>query len=130
SNDHRIRTDGQSGLKQLRHDTEGTKNYFGSTHIDYSAAGIHDHSDYINTLGMGEVRFTISAVINGVEFRTRHLDFKTVRPSTTNTSFGAVEDIQFPDVPPEVTSKATVQVSNDFFFSIFKKKKVKSFKQR
>ncbi|CAL1531301.1 unnamed protein product, partial [Lymnaea stagnalis] len=103
--EERIRTDGQSGLKQLRHDTEGTKNYFGSTHIDYSAAGIHDHSDYINTLGMGE----ISAVINGVEFRTRHLDFKTVRPSTTNTSFGAVEDIQFPDVPPEVTSKATVQ---------------------
>ncbi|XP_059157606.1 uncharacterized protein LOC131941984 [Physella acuta] len=102
--EERIRTDGQSGIKQLRHDTEGSRNYYGSSHLDYSAAGIHDHSDYIRTLGMGE----IAAVINGVEFRTRHLDFKLVRPSTTNTSFLAMEDIPYPEVPPEVTSKATV----------------------
>ncbi|KAK0061640.1 hypothetical protein Bpfe_009022, partial [Biomphalaria pfeifferi] len=96
--EERTRTEGQSGIKQVRHDTEGTKNYHGSTHIDTGVAGVHDHSDYIRLLGMGEV----SAVINGVEFRTRHNDYRLVKKSSNNRSFLAVEDIPFPPVPPSV----------------------------
>lgn len=101
--EERIRGEGQSGLKQVRHDTEGTKNYFGSSHIDTGIGGVHDHSDYNRLLGMGEVQY----VMNGVDFRTRHNDYRLVRPSTTSRDFKAVEDIPFPGVPPEVTSKAT-----------------------
>ncbi|XP_012939511.1 uncharacterized protein LOC106012130, partial [Aplysia californica] len=103
--EERIRSDGQSGIKQLRHDTEGTRTYYGSTHIDYSTAAIHDHSDYVRAVGMGE---TI-AVMNGVEFRTRHNDYRLVRASTTSNDFLATEDLDFPPVPPEVTDKDSVQ---------------------
>ncbi|KAK6965980.1 hypothetical protein BgiMline_030043, partial [Biomphalaria glabrata] len=44
----------------------------------------------------------VSAVINGVEFRTRHNDYRLVKKSSTNTSFLAVEDIPFPPVPSSV----------------------------
>lgn len=41
-------------------------------------------------------------VLNGVEFRTRHNDYRLKMPSTTSTDWHATEDIPFPDVPPEV----------------------------
>jgi hypothetical protein len=34
-------------------------------------AALHDHSNHIRTIGLGE----FIAVLNGVEFRTRHNDF-------------------------------------------------------
>lgn len=65
---------------------------------DQSIAAIHSHSNYINLVGMGE----IIAVLNGVEFRTRHNDFKLRMPSPNSTEYGAAEDIPYPPVPPEV----------------------------
>ena len=65
---------------------------------DIKVAAIHDHSNYPNTLGMGEV----IAVLNGVEFRTRHNDYKLNKPSTSTKTYGATDEISFPDVPPEV----------------------------
>ncbi|XP_013410966.2 uncharacterized protein LOC106174113 [Lingula anatina] len=54
---------------------------------------------------MGE----FAAVLNGVEFRTRHNDYKFVMPCRRSKDFHCTEDIPFPDVPPEVKNKATVQ---------------------
>ena len=53
---------------------------------------------------MGE----IIAVLNGVEFRTRHNDYRLYMPSTTSTKYGLVEDIPFPEVPPEVLQQPTI----------------------
>ena len=52
-------------------------------------------------LGLGE----LNAVLNGVEFRTRHNDFSMTMPSRKSTDFHATEEIPLPDVPPEVSSK-------------------------
>ena len=40
-------------------------------------ASIHDHANNIRTVGMGE----FVAVLNGVEFRTRHNDYRLYMPS-------------------------------------------------
>ena len=58
------------------------------------------------TTGMGE----FSVVLNGLEFRTRHNDYKMVMPSTTSGEIDAVDQIQFPDVPKSVTDQPTVDV--------------------
>ena len=50
------------------------------------------------------------AVLNGVEFRTRHNDYKLRSSSTSSKNFNAIEDVKFPDVPPQVKNKKTVQV--------------------
>ena len=67
-------------------------------------ANIHDHSNHIRTVGMGE----FVAVLNGFEFRTTHNDYRLKMPATSNKTFGAVDDIKFPAVPPSVLSKTTV----------------------
>lgn len=48
---------------------------------------------------MGEV----VAVLNGVQFKTRHNDYRLNQASTTSKEYGAYEPIDFPEVPPEVT---------------------------
>ena len=42
------------------------------------------------------------AVLNGVEFRTRHNDYRLFMPSTTSNAYHAKENVPFPQVPPEV----------------------------
>ena len=64
---------------------------------------IHDHANNIRTVGMGES----VAVLNGVEFRTRHNDFRLNQPSTSSSTYGDFEPIPFPDVPPSVSAQAT-----------------------
>ena len=100
----RVRTEGQSGIKTVRQRNTGLKNYFINTHSGYSAAAIHDHANNDRTVGMGEV----TAVLNGVEFKTRHNDYRLYMPHRTSKTMNAYERIPFPDVPPEVTNKATV----------------------
>ena len=56
-----------------------------------------------STVGMGE----LNVVMNGVEFRTRHNDYRLNMP-VSNKTYNAYEPIPFPDVPPEVLAKATV----------------------
>jgi len=102
--EERIRSDGMSGIKNLRLIHQGTKPYFGDTHIGGSALSAHDHADYDRTIGLGE----FIAVMNGVEFRTRHNDYKFRKPASSHV-FDAVEDVPFPDVPPEVLNKHTLQ---------------------
>ena len=105
SAEERIRSDGDSGVKQVRHNHEGTKIYHSETHSSPDRIlSIHQHSNNIRTVGMGE----FTGVLNGVEFRTRHNDYRLFMPNRTSGDYHAVETIPFPDVPPEVSSKATV----------------------
>ena len=43
-------------------------------------ASIHNHADNILIVGIGEIQ----AVLNGVEFQTRHNDYNLNMPSTTS----------------------------------------------
>ena len=65
---------------------------------------MHEHANYDRTVGLGE----FVAVMNGVEFRTRHNDYKLRMPSLHDKSYHKMEDVPFPDVPPSVLSKHTV----------------------
>lgn len=47
---------------------------------------------------MGE----LVAVLNGVEFRTRHNDYKMQMPSKTSLDYGKTELVPYPKVPPQV----------------------------
>ena len=103
--EERIRSDGASGIKQSRLGSQGTKPYHATTYVDRRFASIHEHANNIRVVGMGE----FIAVLNGVEFRTRHNDYKLVQPSTSTKNYGATEDIPYPEVPPEVTRMRTVE---------------------
>jgi len=61
------------------------------------------HSQNIRTVGLGE----FSAVLNGVEFTTRHNDYSLKRPHRTGGGYHEVEDIAFPAVPPAVLAAGT-----------------------
>ncbi|KAL3882914.1 hypothetical protein ACJMK2_029216 [Sinanodonta woodiana] len=102
--EERIRSEGNSGVKQLRHNRDGTKSYYGETHTGSSINAIHDHSNYDRTCGMGEVQ----AVLNGVEFRTRHNDYKLGMPDPMSKTYNKMVDIPFPPVPPSVLSRHNV----------------------
>ena len=84
--------------------TDGSRPYHLNTFSSSLIASVHEHANYDRTVGLGE----FIAVLNGVEFRTRHNDYKLRRPSTTSNKYNEMEDIPFPDVPPSVKSKRTV----------------------
>eukprot|EP01084_Bolivina_argentea_P296756 511142_1 len=96
--EQRIRSEGDSGITSVRQHTDGDEMYDDGTFQNLAISAIHDHPDFINVCGMGEV----AAVLNGVEFQTRHNDFNLEMPSTTSTDYGVTEKIPQPDVPPQV----------------------------
>ena len=103
--EERIRSDGDSGVKQVRLSNEGTRNYLADTHGNSRRLmSIHEHANNIRTVGLGE----FIAVLNGVEFRTRHNDYALIMANKTSKDYHATEPIPFPEVPPEVDNKATV----------------------
>ena len=102
--EERLRSKGQSGVKQTRNGVGGAKSYHHNSHVGKRIVAIHDHSNNIRTVGMGE----FIGVLNGVEFRTRHNDYRLYMPSRNSSEFHKTEDLPFPDVPPEVTSKGSV----------------------
>ena len=103
--EERIRSHGDSGVKQVRLGHEGTRNYFADTHgHSKRVMTIHEHANNIRTIGLGE----FIAVLNGVEFRTRHNDYALVMANKASKDYHATEPIPFPEVPPEVQNKATV----------------------
>ncbi|KAL4220653.1 hypothetical protein ACF0H5_021049 [Mactra antiquata] len=102
--EERIRSDGGSGVKQIRNNAGGSKTYYHDTFAGRGFLSVHEHSNYDRTIGLGE----FIGVLNGVEFRTRHNDYKLKRPSTTSSDYHKTEDIPFPDVPPSVLNKKTV----------------------
>ena len=98
--EERIRSDGDSGLKQTRLMNRGTRPYYSETHSgDRNVMTIHDHSNYRATVGLAE----LNMVMNGVEFKTRHNDYGLHQPVTNDSTYDAVEEVEFPGVPPAVT---------------------------
>ena len=103
--EERIRSEAHSGVKQVRHGREGTRNYYGYTHTNaHTILAIHEHANNIRTVGMGE----FVAVMNGLEFRTRHNDYRLYMPHRTKRDWHATEPIPFPDVPPEVSAQPSL----------------------
>jgi len=102
--EEKIRSDGSSGIKAVRTTFDGTRNFYEPSHVGNRFCAIHEHSNYDNTVGMGEMLLTM----NGVEFKTRHNDYKIRMPSKTQT-YNAMDDIPFTPVPPTVLKKTTVQ---------------------
>uniref|UniRef100_A0A0B7AYD9 Uncharacterized protein n=1 Tax=Arion vulgaris TaxID=1028688 RepID=A0A0B7AYD9_9EUPU len=121
--EERVRNEGSSGIKIVRAVETGLHNYKSATFLGPAAFACHDHSDYDRTIGLGEM----SVVLNGVAFRTRHNDYELVQPSRTSSLQHAVEDIPFPDVPPEVLNKPTVpeqiQEMREWFQAFYKQDK-------
>ena len=72
---------------------------------------------------MGE----LEVVLNGVQFRTRHNDYKMVQKSKTSPDYNAVESLDYPDVPQEVSQhiyyiicvSLTIYIDNICFSTIY-----------
>ena len=112
-----------SGIKSVRGSISGSRPYFAETHTDLSSVfAIHDHSQKMRTVGLGE----IVVMLNGVEFRTRHNDYAIKMPHETSKTYQAVQDLPFPEVPPSVLAKETVQeqaYEMRKYFEAFKRQK-------
>ncbi|RUS91605.1 hypothetical protein EGW08_000578, partial [Elysia chlorotica] len=91
----RVRAEGSSGIVKVRGYTIGPNSYHFASHIGESFANMHDHSNYENLYGLGD----FMAVMNGVNFRTRHNDFELRRASTTSKDWLATEPIESPPLP-------------------------------
>ncbi len=102
-----LRTAGQSGLKLIRSVLTGSRPFEEESFTGrVSVANMHNHANNIRTVGLGE----LVVVLNGVEFQTRHNDFRLYMKSTTTTGFAADPiEIPFPSVPPEVLALPTVE---------------------
>jgi hypothetical protein len=115
--EERLRSEGQSGVKQTRNGVGGTKSYHLNSHLSgQRIVAIHDHSNNIRTVGMGE----FIGVLNGVEFRTRHNDYRLYMPSSNTSEYHKTEEIPFPDVPPEVASKGSLDEQVEEMIEWFK----------
>jgi len=113
--EERTRSDGDSGIKQMRMRRDGVKSYMVDSFAGHSISGLHDHSNLINTVGMGE----LIAVLNGLEFRTRHNDYKLRMPAS-NKTFNALENVPFPPVPPSVLRQPTMEKQAEELREYFK----------
>ena len=114
--EEKIRSDGGSGLKGIRQNYGGTQSYHYPDDTSTSVAAIHEHANNIRTIGMGE----FIGVLNGVEFRTRHNDYRLKQPHSTGSGYHQTEDIEFPEVPPEVLELETVEEQIDEMREFFK----------
>eukprot|EP00484_Ammonia_sp_Unknown_P014928 CAMPEP_0197079140 /NCGR_PEP_ID=MMETSP1384-20130603/213471_1 /TAXON_ID=29189 /ORGANISM="Ammonia sp." /LENGTH=985 /DNA_ID=CAMNT_0042518013 /DNA_START=29 /DNA_END=2986 /DNA_ORIENTATION=+ len=103
--EQRIRSQGDSGLTNVRGSYDGDEAYSDGTYTNGAVASIHNHADNYLLVGIGEIQ----AVLNGVEFQTRHNDYNLQMPSTSSSKYGETEQVEYPEVPPEVSSKNTVE---------------------
>ena len=99
-----VRRSGSSGLKKVRERTDATVPSMIESIFGFSMMQTHDHTNHDRKLGVGE----LDVNMNGVAFRTRHNDYNIQSKSKTSGDYGAVDDIEFPDVPPEVLKKKTL----------------------
>ena len=101
----KIRNNGQSGIKLSRTYRGGIRPYDIPHHTGHRIAGFHNHANFKTVVGLGE----LVAVLNGVEFKTRHNDYNIVQPSTTRSDLLATEPIPPPPVPQEVLDQSSVE---------------------
>jgi len=94
---------GQSGIRLLRHYGDGgDAAWHRPSAVNFAALGAHNHPNYPLMCGMPE----ISAVVNGYEVNTRHIDYRIVR-GLEGGGYLEVEDATPPAPPPSVLAKAT-----------------------
>eukprot|EP00403_Amphidinium_massartii_P040301 CAMPEP_0178447928 /NCGR_PEP_ID=MMETSP0689_2-20121128/41689_1 /TAXON_ID=160604 /ORGANISM="Amphidinium massartii, Strain CS-259" /LENGTH=1651 /DNA_ID=CAMNT_0020073033 /DNA_START=122 /DNA_END=5073 /DNA_ORIENTATION=+ len=98
------RMSGGTGATKVRTFTSGNQPYHEGSFTGPAMLAQHNHANGYNTVGLGE----FAAVINGVNFRTRHNDYSFRMPSTTETKYHATEIIPRPPVPPSVLSQPDV----------------------
>ena len=103
--EERLRTEGRSGVKSKRFRYTGTRPFHSDTYSHKQFLQMTDKANLKHTIGMGEIH----AVLNGLEFRTRHADYGMYQPSRTSKDFNAFSEIPMPDVPPEVLDKETTE---------------------
>ena len=97
------RSEGYSGIHTVRSHKGGTRPYHVAGHTSGRLAGMHDHANFMSTIGLGE----LNTIINGVQFRTRHNDY-SLKMAAKNKDLHATVDIEHPPVPPEVLKKTTI----------------------
>ncbi|XP_069123181.1 uncharacterized protein [Argopecten irradians] len=102
--EERIRSDGDSGIKQKLVTTRGTKPYLNDIISSPKIADLSDSWTKGRLLSIGTNVF----VMNGVEFRLHSQNFKLNMPSRTSKDWHKVEEIPFPEVPHSVLSKHNV----------------------
>eukprot|EP00490_Sorites_sp_Unknown_P022853 CAMPEP_0114656072 /NCGR_PEP_ID=MMETSP0191-20121206/11798_1 /TAXON_ID=126664 /ORGANISM="Sorites sp." /LENGTH=346 /DNA_ID=CAMNT_0001872561 /DNA_START=627 /DNA_END=1664 /DNA_ORIENTATION=- len=78
--EQRVRTEGQSGLTNVRGTNTGDDAYHDGSYSNGAAASIYNHADTFGVVGMGE----IEACLNGVCFQTRHNDYNLNMASTVS----------------------------------------------
>ena len=107
----RVRAEGNSGLTVTRSRWQGTDAYFHESYVGSGPGNAHNHADFKYTIGMGE----FGAVLNGVQFTTRHNDYSLLQPDDTlpvydyHSSFPPrSKEMTFPDVPQSVLDKSSV----------------------
>eukprot|EP01064_Diplonema_japonicum_P018904 TRINITY_DN275_c0_g1_i2.p1 TRINITY_DN275_c0_g1~~TRINITY_DN275_c0_g1_i2.p1 ORF type:complete len:1096 (+),score=388.85 TRINITY_DN275_c0_g1_i2:41-3328(+) len=107
----RVREQGQSGLTLTRSVEQGSDAYYEPSYGSMGAANIHNHANTHHTIGLGE----FGAVLNGVQFTTRHNDYSLVQPDPTLSPDDYKSEwppkasaIEGPEVPPAVLGAGTV----------------------
>ncbi|XP_071093262.1 uncharacterized protein [Haliotis cracherodii] len=100
----RIRGGYNSGVKQIRYTRDGPRPYDTESHSGQQAGAIHDHPEQYRTMGLGEM----DVVLNGIDFRTRHNDYKLQMPDDKKV-MNAVRDVPFPPVPDAVSRLSTAK---------------------
>ena len=97
------RAEGHSGIHIVRSHKGGTRPYYVTGHTSGRLAGMHNHGNFLNTIGLGEM----NAIMNGVQFRTRHNDY-SLKMADSIQDLHATVDIEHPPIPPEVLDQDTV----------------------
>ena len=106
-----LRASGGSGVTSARGTGAGSHPYHTSSWSNFglSFLAIHDHADLRDTIGMGE----LEAIMNGVNFKTRHNDYRLKQPSLNSEHMKRTSDVELPAVPPSVLahgSNVTAQI--------------------
>eukprot|EP00659_Diplonema_papillatum_P011400 gene11400-17544_t len=108
----RLREQGNSGLTMVRSYNQGTDAYHQPSYTGSGAASMHNHANTHHTIGMGE----FGAVLNGVQFTTRHNDYSLLENDDSVTPAEHVsewppapKDIEQPSVPPSVLNAGSVE---------------------
>ncbi len=102
------KSEGISGVKSTRNAYTGNSPYHTGSFVDDSAAGMYSCPNTVDELGLGE----FTALMNGVEFRTRRNSYHLVMKSAVDHYASDTVPIPMPDVPPEVSSlKLTKQIT-------------------
>jgi hypothetical protein len=114
-----VRTAGGSGISQVRGGPHGIFDYSEPAAANYGFMNCHNHANNIRTVGLAELK----VVLNGVQFQTRHNDYRLRQPWDKNDpiwadipsalsrdskdTYGALIDIPYDKwtgVPPSVTA--------------------------